>query len=131
MLKIWKMRKTFRQLTDDDKLQISVQFHLQTLERMSDKFNVSKSTIQQVVTNFFKDKRIDVTGLTVTQIMDKYKVTMGKAITLRMKFDKPLGGNLYFGQVKEAIYSNEDEMLIPSYSVKDLKGDELIILKTI
>jgi hypothetical protein len=125
------MRKTFRQLTDDDKLQISVQFHLQTLERMSDKFNVSKSTIQQVVTNFFKDKRIDVTGLTVTQIMDKYKVTMGKAITLRMKFDKPLGGNLYFGQVKEAIYSNEDEMLIPSYSVKDLKGDELIILKTI
>jgi hypothetical protein len=125
------MRKTFRQLTDAEKLQISVQFHLQTLERMSDKFNVSKSTIQQVVTNFFKDKRIDVTGLTVTQIMDKYKVTMGKAITLQMKFDKPLGGNLYFGQVKEAIYSNEDEMLVPSYSVKDLKGDELLILKTI
>jgi hypothetical protein len=125
------MKKTFRQLTDAEKLQISVQFHLQTLERMSDKFNVSKSTIQQVVTNFFKDKRIDVTGLTVTQIMDKYKVTMGKAITLQMKFDKPLGGNLYFGQVKEAIYSNEDEMIIPSYSVKDLQGDELLILKTI
>jgi len=125
------MRKVFRQLTDEEKLQISVQFHLQTLERMSDKFNVSKSTIQQVVTNFFKDKRIDVTGLTVTQIMDKYKVTMGKAITLQMKFDKPLSGNLYFGQVKEAIYSNEDEMIIPSYSVKDLKGDELLILKTI
>jgi hypothetical protein len=125
------MRKTFRQLTDAEKLQISVQFHLQTLERMSDKFNVSKSTIQQVVTNFFKDKRIDVTGLTVTQIMDKYKVTMGKAITLQMKFDKPLGGSVYFGQVKEAIYSNEDEMMIPSYSVKDLKGDELLILETI
>jgi hypothetical protein len=125
------MRKTFRQLTDEEKLQISVQFHLQTLKRMSDKFNVSKSTIQRVVTNFFKDKRIDVTGLTVTQIMDKYKVTMGKAITLQMKFDKPLGGNLYFGQVKEAIYSNEDEMMIPSYSVKDLKGDELLILNTI
>ena len=118
------MRKTFRQLTDAEKLQISVQFHLQTLERMSDKFNVSKSTIQQVVTNFFKDKRIDVTGLSVTQIMDKYKVTMGKAITLQMKFDKPLGGNLYFGQTKEAIYSNEDEMLVPSYSVKDLQGWE-------
>lgn len=122
------MRKVFRQLTDEEKQQIAVQFHLQTLDRMSDKFNVSKSTIQQVVTNFFKDKRIDVTGLTVTQIMDKYKVTMGKAITLQMKFDKPLGGNLYFGQVKEAIYSNEDEMLIPSYSVKDLQGWEAAML---
>jgi hypothetical protein len=122
------MRKTFKQLTNEDKQQIAVQFHLQTLERMSDKFNVSKSTIQQVVTNFFKDKRIDVTGLTVTQIMDKYKVTMGKAITLQMKFDKPLGGNLYFGQVKEAIYSNEDEMLIPSYSVKDLQGWEAAMI---
>jgi hypothetical protein len=125
------MRKTFKQLTDAEKLQISVQFHLQTLKRMSDKFNVSNSTIRLVVTNFFKDKRIDVTGLSVTQIMDKYKVTMGKAITLQMKFDKPLGGNLYFGQVKEAIYSNEDEMMIPIYSVKDLQGDELLILKTI
>jgi hypothetical protein len=118
------MRKTFRQLTDEEKLQISVQFHLQTLERMSDKFNVSKSTIQQVVTNFFKDKRIDVTGLSVTEIMDKYKVTMGKAITLQMKFDCTMHGTLYFGQVKEAIYSNEDEMLVPSYSVKDLTGWE-------
>ena len=125
------MRKTFKQLTDAEKEQITVEFHLKTLEAMSKKFNVSKSTIQQVVTNFFKDKRIDVTGLSVTQIMDKYKVTMGKAITLRMKFDKPLGGNLYFGQVKEAIYSNEDEMMIPSYLVKDLKGDELLILNTI
>jgi len=122
------MRKIFRQLTDDEKLQISVQFHLQTLKRMSDKFNVSNSTIRLVVTNFFKDKRIDVTGLTVTQIMDKYKVTMGKAITLQMKFDKPLGGNLYFGQVKEAIYSNEDEMMIPSYSVKDLTGWEAAMI---
>jgi hypothetical protein len=118
------MRKTFKQLTDDEKQQIAVQFHLQTLERMSYKFNVSKSTIQQVVTNFFKDKRIDVTGLSVTEIMDKYKVTMGKAITLRMKFDCTMHGTLYFGQVKEAIYSNEDEMMIPSYSVKDLKGWE-------
>jgi hypothetical protein len=118
------MRKTFRQLTDVEKEQITVEFHLKTLEAMLKKFNVSKSTIQQVVTNFFKSKRIDVTGLSVTQIMDKYKVTMGKAITLRMKFDKPLSGNLYFGQVKEAIYSNEDEMMIPSYSVKDLKGWE-------
>jgi hypothetical protein len=125
------MRKTFRQLTDAEKLQISVQFHLHTLNSLSDKFNVSKSTIQQVVTNFFKDKRIDVTGLSVTEIMDKYKVTMGKAITLRMKFDCTMPGTLYFGQVKEAIYSNEDEMMIPSYSVKDLKGDELLILKTI
>lgn len=125
------MRKTFKQLTDAEKLQISVQFHLQTLERMSYKFNVSKSTIQQVVTNFFKDKRIDVTGLSVTEIMDKYKVTMGKAITLRMKFDCTMHGKVYFGQVKEAIYSNEDEMMIPNYSVKDLKGDELLILKTI
>jgi hypothetical protein len=125
------MRKTFRQLTDAEKEQIPVEFHLKTLEAKSKKFNVSKSTIQQVVTNFFKDKRIDVTGLSVTQIMDKYKVTMGKAITLQMKFDKPLGGNLYFGQVKEAIYSNEDEMIIPSYSVKDLKGGELLILETI
>jgi hypothetical protein len=125
------MRKTFRQLTDAEKEQITVEFHLKTLEAMSKKFNVSKSTIQQVVTNFFKDKRIDVTGLSVTQIMDKYKVTMGKAITLQMKFDKPLGGSVYFGQVKEAIYSNEDEMIIPSYSVKDLKGGELLILETI
>jgi hypothetical protein len=118
------MRKTFRQLTDAEKEQITVEFHLKTLEAMSKKFNVSKSTIQQVVTNFFKSKRIDVTGLSVTEIMDKYKVTMGKAITLRMKFDKSLGGSVYFGQVKEAIYSNEDEMMIPSYSVKDLKGWE-------
>jgi mRNA deadenylase 3'-5' endonuclease subunit Ccr4 len=118
------MRKTFRQLTDVEKEQITVEFHLKTLEAMSKKFNVSKSTIQQVVTNFFKDKRIDVTGLSVTEIMDKYNVTMGKAITLRMKFDKPLGGSVYFGQTKEAIYSNEDEMLVPSYSVKDLKGWE-------
>ena len=118
------MRKTFRQLTDDEKEQITVEFHLKTLEAMSKKFNVSKSTIQQVVTNFFKDKRIDVTGLTVTEIMKKYKVTMGKAITLRMKFDCTMHGSVYFGQVKEAIYSNEDEMLIPSYSVKDLKGWE-------
>ena len=98
---------------------------------MSDKFNVSKSTIQQVVTNFFKDKRIDVTGLSVTQIMDKYKVTMGKAITLQMKFDCTMHGTLYFGQVKEAIYSNEDEMIVPSYSVKDLRGDELNILSSL
>jgi hypothetical protein len=118
------MRKTFRQLTDAEKEQITVEFHLKTLEAMSNKFNVSKSTIQQVVTNFFKDKRIDVTGLSVTQIMDKYKVTMGKAITLRMKFDCTMHGTLYFGQVKEAIYSNEDEMIIPSYSVKDLQGWE-------
>jgi hypothetical protein len=118
------MRKTFKQLTDAEKEQITVEFHLKTLEAMSNKFNVSKSTIQQVVTNFFKDKRIDVTGLSVTQIMDKYKVTMGKAITLRMKFDCTMHGTLYLGQVKEAIYSNEDEMLVPSYSVKDLQGWE-------
>ena len=118
------MRKTFKQLTDAEKEQITVEFHLKTLEAMSNKFNVSKSTIQQVVTNFFKDKRIDVTGLSVTQIMDKYKVTMGKAITLRMKFDCTMHGTLYLGQVKEAIYSNEDEILIPSYSVKDLQGWE-------
>ena len=124
MLKTWNMRKTFRQLTDAEKEQITVEFHLKTLEAMSNKFNVSKSTIQQVVTNFFKDKRIDVTGLSVTEIMDKYKVTMGKAITLRMKFDCTMHGTLYFGQVKEAIYSNEDEMLVPSYSVKDLTGWE-------
>jgi hypothetical protein len=122
------MRKTFRQLTDAEKEQITVEFHLKTLEAMSNKFNVSKSTIQQVVTNFFKDKRIDVTGLSVTQIMDKYKVTMGKAITLRMKFDCTMHGTLYFGQTKEAIYSNEDEMLIPSYSVKDLQGWEASML---
>jgi hypothetical protein len=125
------MRKTFRQLTDAEKEQITVEFHLKTLEAMSKKFNVSKSTIQQVVTNFFKDKRIDVTGLSVTEIMDKYKVTMGKAITLRMKFDCTMHGTLYFGQVKEAIYSNEDEMLVPSYSVKDLQGDELNILSSL
>jgi hypothetical protein len=91
---------------------------------MSKKFNVSKSTIQQVVTNFFKDKRIDVTGLSVTEIMDKYKVTMGKAITLRMKFDCTMHGTLYFGQVKEAIYPNESDCMHASYSVKDLQGWE-------
>jgi hypothetical protein len=37
-------------------------------------------------------------------------------------------GTLYFGQVKEAIYSNEDEMMIPSYSVKDLKGWEAAMI---
>lgn len=121
------MRKSFRQLTNDEKEQIAVQFHLHTLERLSYKFNTSKSTIQLVVTEYFNKKRIDVDGLSVTEIMTKYKVTMGKAITLRMKFDKPLGGNLYFGQVKEAIYSSEDEMLIPEYNFNWLSESERII----
>jgi len=121
------MRKMFKQLTDADKQAIAVQFHLQTLERLSYKFNVSKSTIQLVVTEFFKSKRIDVTGLGVTEIMEKYGVTMGKAITLQMKFDKPLGGNLYFGLVKEAIYTSEDEMLIPEYNFNGLSESEKLI----
>lgn len=121
------MRKSFKQLTNDEKEQIAVQFHLHTLERLSYKFNTSKSTIQLVVTEYFNKKRIDVTGLSVTEIMTKYKVTMGKAITLRMKFDKPLAGSLYFGQVKEAIYSSEDEMLIPDYNFNGLSESERII----
>ena len=121
------MRKSFKQLTNDEKEQIAVQFHLHTLERLSYKFNTSKSTIQLVVTEYFNKKRIDVTGLSVTEIMTKYKVTMGKAITLRMKFDKPLSGSLYFGQVKEAIYSSEDEMLIPEYNFNGLSESERII----
>ena len=125
------MRKQFKQLTNDEKEQIAVQFHLHTLERLSYKFNTSKSTIQLVVTEYFNKKRIDVDGLSVTEIMTKYKVTMGKAITLRMKFDKPLGGNLYFGQVKEAIYSSEDEMLIPEYNFNGLSESEKLIYETI
>ena len=121
------MRKSFKQLTNDEKEQIAVQFHLQTLEAVAKKMNVSKSTIQLVVTEFFNKKRIDVTGLGVTEIMEKYGVTMGKAITLRMKFDKPLGGRLYFGQTKEAIYSSEDEMLIPQYNFEGLSESEKII----
>jgi hypothetical protein len=121
------MRKSFKQLTDADKQAIAVQFHLQTLERLSYKFNVSKSTIDLVLTDFFNKKRIDVTGLSVTEIMTKYNVTMGKAITLQMKFDKPLGGNLYFGLVKEAIYTSEDEMLIPEYNFNGLSESERII----
>lgn len=121
------MRKTYKQLTDADKQAIAVQFHLQTLERLSDKFNVSKSTIQLVVTEFFKSKRIDVDGLSVTEIMTKYKVTMGKAITLQMKFDKPLGGSIYFGLVKEAIYTSEDDMLVPEYNFNGLSESERII----
>ena len=125
------MRKSFKQLTDADKQQIAVQFHLQTLEAVAKKLNVSKSTIQLVVTEFFNKKRIDVTGLGVTEIMEKYGVTMGKAITLRMKFDKPLGGNLYFGLVKEAIYTSEDEMLIPEYNFNGLSESEKLIYKTL
>jgi len=121
------MRKSFKQLTNADKEQIAVQFHLQTLERLSYKFNTSKRTIQLVVTEFFNKKRIDVTGLSVTEIMTKYNVTMGKAITLQMKFDKPLGGNLYFGTTKEAIYTNEQEMLIPEYNFNGLSESERII----
>ena len=121
------MRKTYKQLTDADKQAIAVQFHLHTLEAVAKKLNVSKSTIQLVVTEFFNKKRIDVTGLSVTEIMTKYNVTMGKAITLRMKFDKPLGGNLYFGQVKEAIYTSEQEMLIPEYNFNGLSESERII----
>jgi hypothetical protein len=125
------MRKSFKQLTDADKQAIAVQFHLQTLERLSYKFNVSKSTIQLVLTDFFNKKRIDVTGLSVTEIMTKYNVTMGKAITLQMKFDKPLGGSIYFGLVKEAIYSNEQEMLIPEYNFNELSESEKLIYETI
>ena len=121
------MRKSFKQLTNDEKEQIAVQFHLHTLERLSYKFNTSKSTIQLVVTEYFNKKRIDVDGLSVTEIMTKYKVTMGKAITLRMKFDKPLAGSLYFGQVKEAIYTSEDEMLVPEYNFNGLSESERII----
>lgn len=123
------MRKSFKQLTNADKEQIAVQFHLQTLERLSYKFNVSKSTIQLVLTEFFNKKRIDVTGLSVTEIMTKYNVTMGKAITLQMKFDKTLGGSLYFGQTKESIYSSEDEMLIPEYNFNGLSESEKLIYK--
>ena len=121
------MRKSFKQLTNDEKEQIAVQFHLHTLERLSYKFNTSKSTIQLVVTEYFNKKRIDVDGLSVTEIMTKYKVTMGKAITLRMKFDKPLAGSLYFGQVKEAIYTNEQEMLVPEYNFNGLSESEKLI----
>ncbi len=123
------MRKSFKQLTNDEKEQIAVQFHLQTLERLSYKFNTSKSTIQLVVTEFFNKKRIDVDGLSVTEIMTKYKVTMGKAITLRMKFDKPLGGSIYFGQVKEAVYPSEQDMLIPEYNFNGLSESEKLIYK--
>ena len=121
------MRKTYKQLTDADKQAIAVQFHLQTLEAVAKKLNVSKSTIQLVVIEFFNKKRIDVTGLSVTEIMEKYGVTMGKAITLRMKFDKPLGGNLYFGLVKEPIYNTEQEMLIPEYNFNGLSESEKLI----
>ena len=125
------MRKSFKQLTNADKEQIAVQFHLQTLERLSYKFNVSKSTIDLVLTDFFNKKRIDVTGLSVTEIMTKYNVTMGKAITLQMKFDKPLGGSIYFGLVKEAIYSSEDEMLVPEYNFNRLSESEKLIYETL
>jgi mRNA deadenylase 3'-5' endonuclease subunit Ccr4 len=125
------MRKTYKQLTDADKQAIAVQFHLQTLEWLSKKLNVSKSTIQLVVTEFFKKKRIDVTGLGVVEIMEKYNVTMGKAITLQMKFDKPLGGSIYFGQTKEAIYSSEQDMIIPEYNFNGLSESEKIIYETL
>jgi Mor family transcriptional regulator len=119
-----RKRKIFKELTNKQKEQITVEFHLRTLSSMARKFNVSKTTIHLVVTDYFKKKRIDVTGLTVTEIMTKYNCTMSNALRLRMKFEQPMYGSVYFGQVKEAIYSNEDEMLIPSYSVKDLTGWE-------
>lgn len=125
------MRKIFRQLTNAEKEQIAVEFHLKTLEAMSKKFNVSKTTIHQVVTNFFKDKVIDVTGLSVTEIMDKYNVTMGKAVTLQLKFSRPLAGSLYFGMDKEAVYSSESDMIIPEYNFEGLSEEEKIIFTTL
>jgi len=124
-------RKKFRKLTDEEKERITVEFHLYSLRSLAFKYVVSTSTIQQIVSEFLQNKRIDIKGLTLNDIMDKYKVTITKAIQIRHQFDRTLPGRVYFGQVKEAIYSNEDEMMIPSYSVKDLKGDELLILETI
>jgi Mor family transcriptional regulator len=125
------MRKTFRKLTDEEKEKIVIEFHLYSLRSLAFKYEVSTSMVQSIVTEFLQNKRIDVKGLCIYDIMKKYKVTVTKAIQIKNQFDRTLHGHVYFGQVKEAIYSNEDEMMIPSYSVKDLQGDELLILKTI
>ncbi len=118
------MRRIYRQLTNLEKDKIAVEFHLMTLDAIGVKYDVSKSTIHQVVTNYFKHRRIEIEGLTLTEIMDKYNVTVSRAIQLQMKFDRPLGGSVYFGKVKEAIYPTEQDMEMPEYSYEMLSDEE-------
>jgi len=125
------MRKKFRKLTDEEKEKIVIEFHLYSLRSLAFKYEVSTSMVQSIVTEFLQNKRIDIKGLTLNDIMKKYKVTVTKAIQIKNQFDRAIHGKVYFGQVKEAIYSNENEMMIPSYSVDELKGDELNILSSL
>ena len=60
--------------------------------------------------------------------MDKYQISNSKALILKRRYEiKELKGNVYFGKVKEAIYTNEQEMLIPEYNFNGLSESEKII----
>jgi hypothetical protein len=104
-----------------------------TSEHTCKKMRVSRLHLNSMFSKWVEEKKyIPIQTLTISEIMDKYQISNSKALILKRRYEiKELKGNVYFGKVKEAIYSNEQEMLIPEYNFNGLSESEKIIYKTL
>ena len=100
-----------------------------TSEHTCKKMRVSRLHLNSMFSKWVEEKKyIPIQTLTISEIMDKYQISNSKALILKRRYEiKELKGNVYFGKVKEAIYSNEQEMLIPEYNFNGLSESEKII----
>lgn len=69
----------------------------------------------------------ELKDMPINKIMMVYGITLIRAMQLHDRFASKLAGKIYFGQTKEAIYTSEDEMLIPEYNFNGLSESERII----
>lgn len=69
----------------------------------------------------------ELKDMPINKIMMVYGITLIRAMQLHDRFASKLAGKIYFGQVKEAIYNTEQDMIIPDYNFNGLSESERII----
>jgi hypothetical protein len=123
-------------LTINQKKEICDTFYYFTLLELAQKFNSSKSEISNVVTSYLiRNKKTSNTtqfrieecvkaGYTINELMIKFRLKHKQARGFWLLYGTKNIISMYPSDPKEPYWINEDEMIIPSYSVKDLTGWE-------
>jgi hypothetical protein len=92
------------------------------------KCKVSQLHAARIARKWFEDGEWnELKDMPINKIMMVYGITLIRAMQLHDRFAGKLAGKIYFGQVKQAIYSSEQEMLIPEYNFNGLSESERII----
>jgi hypothetical protein len=123
-------------LTINQKKEICDTFYYFTLLELAQKFNSSKSEISNIVTSYLiRNKKTSNTtqfrieecvkaGYTINELMIKFRLKHKQARGFWLLYGIKNIISMYPSNPKEPYWINEDEMILPSYSVKDLQGWE-------